>query len=53
MQTTHQWLTKKYKWYKKWHEKPYAVFFHIIILLAFFSYNMYLLLEIFRYAQEL
>jgi len=49
----HEKLMKCCKWYKHWHQKPYSGFVHILILMLVFSYNLYLLLEIFKYAQEI
>jgi hypothetical protein len=49
----HKKLTKSCHWYRDWHKKPYAGFVHILILLSFFSYNIYLLLEIYKHVQKI
>jgi hypothetical protein len=51
--TVHKKLMKSYKWYRAWHQKPCSGYVHISILMLVFSYNLYLLVEIFKYAQEL
>jgi hypothetical protein len=46
----HKRLLKSCKWYRNWHKKRYSEFVHILIVLAMFYYNLYLVLEIFKYS---
>lgn len=49
----HTWLMKNVGWYNSWHKKPYAGFVHVVVVLVFFAGNLYLLIEIFKYASIL
>ena len=49
----HKKMMKRCKWYRNWHQKTYAGLIHILILLSFFSYNIYLLLEIYKHVQKI
>ncbi len=44
----HKKLEQKYRWYKKWSNKPYAQTVHYMIFGLFAIYNLYLALELMR-----
>lgn len=40
----HNYLKNKFSWYRKWHEYKYVNIIHIVVVLIFSAYDIYLAL---------